>query len=61
MITIPSNVLNFTLWIHKYTTYIQANVVKYKGKMYFTDRVVENPPDGGLNDLWIIYTKETIG
>jgi len=61
MRVIPGNVLNFMLWIRKYTTHIQANVVRYKGKMYFTDRAVGDHTDGGLNDLWIIYVKETIG
>ena len=60
---IPDNIYNFMLWVRKNTTYIQANVVKYKGIMYFTDRRTETGrnTDAGLDDLWNTYVKEVVG
>ena len=59
----PDNIYNFMLWVRENTTYIQANVVKYKGIMYFTDRRTETSrtTDAGLNDLWNTYVKEVVG
>ena len=59
----PDNVYNFMMWVRRNTTHIQANVVKYKNVMYFTDRRKETgrTTDAGLDDLWAIYLKEMVG
>ncbi len=63
----PDNFVSFMLWMHTHTSYIQSNVIQYKGKMYFTDRrkisdkLDEYTDDGGLDDLWKIYILNTIG
>jgi hypothetical protein len=59
----PENIFNFLQWMRKKTTHVQDNVVFYKGKHYFLDRKTESgrPTDGGADDLWAVYVKETIG
>ena len=59
----PDNIYNFMKWVRTNTTHIQANVVKYKGVMYFTDRRKETGrnTDAGLDDLWNTYIKEVVG
>ena len=60
---IPNNIYNFMNWVRSNTRYIQANVVRYNGIMYFTDRRTETgrSTDAGLDDLWDIYIKEMVG
>lgn len=60
---VPDNIFNFLQWIRKNTSYIQSNVVHYKGIMYFTDRRKETgrDTDAGLDDLWLVYVSEVVG
>ena len=62
MTEIPDNIVSFMVWVYRNTSYIQEGLVQHKGELYRTNTkhcIVGEI--GALNDLWLIYVKETIG